>query len=538
MPGLRILILLTILVVEAVLAAKVNFNADELSGYGSILSAGASLLAVIWFSAGLWYQARQLNEQRTQFLAEFRQLQESNRRDSLLTAKRVLDAAEERAIAQHGGISSCSELIAHYLDFAELKPMLESDNPEVVLAAFKSWMKKEGAATALIRGIKSAAEVYLRSIGASDIDYHKKPEEFVFIYGPRFGSSPFLRRSKEQRQCSVNSWFAWSRDVMRRRLPSSQRWRSPALRKLCAWIEFERKPRSTQSGAILCQRSRRTSNLRLRTSAPSLGRAPGNAASFWACAVCFLATKVDLVTKPHCGFCEGATKITKEHVFGKWIGPLFGAGNPANKVRHDLKRQGMKNVGWETPSLDTQVRMACGRCNSGWMSSLEATMQGLITPMILGRDAVGLTMNDQVAIATWSIKTAMVIEFLRPREPQYFTQGERRLLMDMLRPSPRMGAHVWLGFYTGKNDGVQSIAARLTRTPGVAEGYSLMFAVGQFAVQVFAERRSAGHDIYIRPGHWDKTLVEIWPPTARAAWPPPLPLTESDFGSVFQRFMA
>lgn len=170
----------------------VIFSANDLAGYGSMLSAGGSLLAVIWFSASLWYQARQLNEQRTQFLAEFKQLQESNRRDSLVTAKSILDAAEQRAITQHGGISSSSELIAHYVNFVEFKPMLESDDPEVVLDAFRSWVKKEGAALALIKGIKSAAEVYLRSVGALEIDYAKKPEEFVYVYGPRFWGQPFF----------------------------------------------------------------------------------------------------------------------------------------------------------------------------------------------------------------------------------------------------------------------------------------------------------------------------------------------------------
>jgi len=189
---MRLLIFLTMLVVVAVIAAVANCNANDLSGYGSIISAGAGLLAVIWFSASLWYQARQLKEQREQFLAQFKQLQESNRRDSLLTAKNILDAAEERAISHHGGISSSGEILTQYINFAELKPILESTNPETVLSACQSWMKKEGAALTLIRGIKSAAEVYFRSAGITEVDYTKKPEEFVFIYGPRFWEQPFF----------------------------------------------------------------------------------------------------------------------------------------------------------------------------------------------------------------------------------------------------------------------------------------------------------------------------------------------------------
>lgn len=139
-PNIRLLVLLTILVVVAVVGAIMNIDANNLSGYGSIIAAGSGLLAVIWFTASLWYQSRQLKEQRTQFLAQFQHQQESSRRDSLLTAKNILDAAEERAISHHGGISSSSDLLTQYLNFAELKPILESDNPDVVLSELSRYV--------------------------------------------------------------------------------------------------------------------------------------------------------------------------------------------------------------------------------------------------------------------------------------------------------------------------------------------------------------------------------------------------------------
>lgn len=192
MPSVRLLVLLTVLVVVAVIAALLYFNANDLSGYGSIISAGGGLLAVIWFSASLWYQSEQLKDQKVQFSAQFKHLEQASHRDSLLTAKSILDAAEERAISHHGGISSSAELFTQYINFAELKPILESNDPGIVLKACQTWMKKEGAALTLLKGIKSAAEVYFRSASVTDIDYTKKPEEFVYIYGPRFWQQPFF----------------------------------------------------------------------------------------------------------------------------------------------------------------------------------------------------------------------------------------------------------------------------------------------------------------------------------------------------------
>lgn len=192
MPNIRLLSLVTIFVILVVAAAIYHLPPNDLSGYGSIASAGGSMLAVIWFSGSLWYQSTQLKEQRAQFQAQFRHLQEASRRDSLMLAKSILERAEEKAIAIHGGIKSIDELFPLYMQFHELKPLIESIDPAVVQDAYSSWIKKEGAATAFVKGIKSAASVYLQSIEANNIDYTKSPEEFVYIYGCWFWGQPFF----------------------------------------------------------------------------------------------------------------------------------------------------------------------------------------------------------------------------------------------------------------------------------------------------------------------------------------------------------
>ena len=62
-----ILIGLTILVVLATGTAIYYLSDVQLSSYGTIVAAATSLLAVIWFSGSLWYQAQQLKEQRMRF---------------------------------------------------------------------------------------------------------------------------------------------------------------------------------------------------------------------------------------------------------------------------------------------------------------------------------------------------------------------------------------------------------------------------------------------------------------------------------------
>ncbi len=190
---MRILVGLSVVLAICVGVAIRMLGPERLSALGSILAGAGSLLAVLWFSAGLRYQSKQLEEQRAQFAAQFHYLQESSRRDALLLAKGVLDKAEEKAIAHHGSISSINELSTEYMRSMEyFKPILESTNPREVIEACEKWLKREGAALTLLSGIKSAAEIYLRSIGVTDIDYSKSPEDFYFVYNSWFATQPFF----------------------------------------------------------------------------------------------------------------------------------------------------------------------------------------------------------------------------------------------------------------------------------------------------------------------------------------------------------
>lgn len=192
MPNKWILILLSVLVALATGEAIYRLSDAQLSSYGSVFAAAASLLAVIWFTGSLWYQSQQLREQRTQFLAEFKHLHEEGRRNALLLVRDILSTAESKALAANPKIHSLSELTPLYIHVGDLKGILQSDDLNVVNAAIESWMRKEGPAMILMRGIKSAAQVYFLAIGNEDVDYSKEPEEFVFIYGPQLWPLPFF----------------------------------------------------------------------------------------------------------------------------------------------------------------------------------------------------------------------------------------------------------------------------------------------------------------------------------------------------------
>lgn len=187
-----LLILLSIIVISLAICAMIFLPPSDYSAVGSLFGAVGGILAVIWFSASLYYQSLQLNEQRQQFLEEFKQLREDARRSALSLSKDILREAEERALRCSPELRSINDLTSYYLNFSDLATALKSKDPNEVLEAVKQWLKREGPAIFLLRGIKQAAEVYFHSIAKTDIDYSKEPEEFVYIYGPWLWKLPYF----------------------------------------------------------------------------------------------------------------------------------------------------------------------------------------------------------------------------------------------------------------------------------------------------------------------------------------------------------
>lgn len=186
-------VVLTILVVGGGLCMAICSKPVYFSALGSLVGGVAGLLAVIWFSASLFYQSRQLREQREQFLENFRCIREDARRNALVLAKDILGRAEERAMRANAGLKQLADILSVYIDISQCKIILESKDPNLVLEYAKTWMtEKEGPAVFLMRGLKAAAEMYFRAIGRTGVDYSADPELFVAAYGATLWDIPYF----------------------------------------------------------------------------------------------------------------------------------------------------------------------------------------------------------------------------------------------------------------------------------------------------------------------------------------------------------
>lgn len=160
---------------------------------GTVVGGIGSIVAVIWFYTSLQLQRKQLEEQGRQFMSEFQQIREDSHRNALILSKDILNETEKRIFGQNPELKSITDLSALYIQqLQELKPILEEVDPSLVQQHIQNWLKIEGPSVILMKGIKSAAEIYFRVSDLNVIDFSKDPEEFVFVYGPHLWKEPFF----------------------------------------------------------------------------------------------------------------------------------------------------------------------------------------------------------------------------------------------------------------------------------------------------------------------------------------------------------
>lgn len=192
MPQTRLFILLSVAIVLLAIGVLVWLPAES-SAIGSVIEAAAGLLAVIWFSASLYYQSQQLREQREQFRENFRQLSEDNRRSALVAVRDVLLRAEERALRCAPDCQSLDGFTLYYTRIPEWDIIEHSTDSNVVYEAAMKWLNaKDLPAVVLMRGIKNAAEMYYQAVGKEDVDYSMDPEFFVEKYGSDLWKLPYF----------------------------------------------------------------------------------------------------------------------------------------------------------------------------------------------------------------------------------------------------------------------------------------------------------------------------------------------------------
>jgi hypothetical protein len=223
-----------------------------------------------------------------------------------------------------------------------------------------------------------------------------------------------------------------------------------------------------------------------------------------------------------CIFCGGPA-TSKEHAWPDWLLSIFSTLGSEAVIR--AERDGAPDREWRGPKPSVKVKRVCVPCNTGWMAALENEARPFLLPLLMGRE-VTLSGQEQLTIATWSVKTAIVFDCTRTSERLYFSQQERDYLFQarakgaLCAPFPP-NTFVWLATY----DGVNTLTCIASALFGVSRGWDrrdvrigghvATISAGCFVTQVLIERLPPEHEHRLPPhdasGRWERATRRIWP---------------------------
>jgi hypothetical protein len=217
-----------------------------------------------------------------------------------------------------------------------------------------------------------------------------------------------------------------------------------------------------------------------------------------------------------CVFCGREETLSGEDAWPRWLRKVVPYGHAKGYVQRFSREAGTGRLYGATPvrrqkAATRKVRVVCKRnCNNGWMSDLEGDAQPILTPLIRGETAT-LDEAEQQLVAFWSIKTAMMLEFLHPLRLRSIPAAHYEYVYQRRKPPPKTRISL------RAHDGREVIRTRhLARghfvgTDGPPNVYTVVIIAGRMIIDLIG---------WLIP---DDELVSIdsrWTPTGRRIWPP------------------
>ena len=119
-----------------------------------------------------------------------------------------------------------------------------------------------------------------------------------------------------------------------------------------------------------------------------------------------------------CIFCENKAD-SNEHLWPQWILRRLKIDRP---MRHSRGLQPERII----PRAEIKIRCVCERCNGGWMHDLENSNIPLFG-CLMEDIAMPLNREQQLSLARWAIKTAMVQDAINTHNRELFYTVSERL---------------------------------------------------------------------------------------------------------------
>jgi hypothetical protein len=229
--------------------------------------------------------------------------------------------------------------------------------------------------------------------------------------------------------------------------------------------------------------------------------------------------------KPTCKICSSTTgSWTEEDGYPKWL----------RKRIHEWIRAlpaGVVEPGWEQ-GRRSLLKPVCQRCQRRLNEAFEVPAHKLIKEMIDG-SVINLTPRQQVVVASWCAKSALVLVLARTLDPK-LTEKPRVYLRYMLEHgTPPPNATVRIAYLSGGLE--QSHRHFLPKGwPGALASYEIQHVLST-AGFVCETITSPGPILlpFIEATKDDDRFMVVWPPHITSQrWPPRIPLRLLDLEAL------
>jgi hypothetical protein len=118
-----------------------------------------------------------------------------------------------------------------------------------------------------------------------------------------------------------------------------------------------------------------------------------------------------------CVFCGAKATLTNAHVLSQPIRAAFSDPSVSGSFVYRTSKQadGSHTAHSHSGSwADVKARVECARCNGGWTCQIEESVS-LILPELIKGQQMQLSIQDQQALASWSVVTVLLLQHTHAR---------------------------------------------------------------------------------------------------------------------------
>lgn len=230
-----------------------------------------------------------------------------------------------------------------------------------------------------------------------------------------------------------------------------------------------------------------------------------------------------------CVFCgEGAP--SREHVIPQWLDEPIKASRPLDpgQLRIGITHRytpppdsGCVMREWSAPGPDLATKEVCKTCNNERLSQLETTVRAEIGEMVKGH-AVEIKSETQVAVASWSYKTVLLMQLVKPEEFTFNPHARYTEFYQLRRPPP--DTRIWLGVVIQGSSILHEVTVPVdmttlrTRSPG----YFAALSIGNLLLLCGGRLTPSDEPLRVETRSAGEALLPLWPASVRSLrWPPP-----------------